>query len=82
MESYKVFVWVLFKIFNCKEGCDVNIIDEKGNILFIIYSILNESFVIKCLLDNGVNVNYVGYKGWNVFYVLFLSLGMIICILF
>lgn len=81
-ESYKAFVRVSFKIFNCKEGCDVNITDEKGNTPLIIYSLLNESSVIKCLLDNGANVNHVGHKGWNALHALFSSLGTITCILF
>lgn len=78
MHIYKAFVRVSLKIFNCKEGCDVNITDEKGNTPLIIYSLLNESSVIKCLLDNGSNVNHVGHKGWNALHALFSSLGTII----
>lgn len=77
-DGYKAFVRVSLKIFDCKEGCDVNITDGKGNTPLIIYSLLNECSVIECLLQNGADVNHVGDKGWNALHALFSSLGTII----
>lgn len=67
---------VLLKIFLCINKINVYIIDKKGNILLIFFSILNECFIIKILIEKGLDINCVGENGWNVFYVLYVSFGM------
>lgn len=73
---YIVVMGVLLKIFLCINKINVYIIDKKGNILLIFFSMLNECFIIKILIEKGVDINCVGENGWNVFYVLYVSFGM------
>lgn len=74
---YKIIKDVFLKIFVCIDIINIYIIDERENILLIFFSILNECFIMRILIEKGVDVNYVGENGWNVIYVLYVGLGII-----